>query len=69
MEYVIVGDTESYKNCLICVCGGNKAHAEQTIDRILNNPTEYDQMMIKGHTNIRLEKCERENGWWHWGCD
>ena len=30
MEYIIVGDTASYKGCLVAVCGGDRTAAIRT---------------------------------------
>ena len=68
-EYVIVGDTERYKGCLLFTCGSSLEHATHVLERLLYNPSEMDLELMKGHTNIRLEKCERKDCWWHWGCD
>lgn len=63
MEYVIVGDTKDYNGCLIFVCGTNREHAEEVLNKLLNNPTDADKKAIEGHTNLRIE--EVSNGWWN----
>jgi hypothetical protein len=65
MEYVIVGDTKEYKNCLIYVCGKSQENAEKILEGILNNPTENDKLVTKGHTNLRIEKVEDSECWWN----
>lgn len=65
MEYIIVGDTEKYTGCLIYTCGGSKERAEKALERILNNPTEYDLHCIKGHKNLRIEEIPERECWWN----
>lgn len=65
IEYVITGDTEKYKDCLIFVIGESIEIAEQTLNRMLNNPTENDKKLIKGFTNIRIEKVDKKDCWWN----
>lgn len=68
-EYNIVGDTKDYKGCLIMTCGKSEERAKEVLDRFLTNPTESDKMMVKGHTNIRIEKTGGGECWWNEGCD
>lgn len=68
-EYVIVGDTERYKGCLVCVCGENLERAKIALERMLNNPTGSDKAIIKGHKNLRIEKTAEEECWWRNGAD
>lgn len=65
MEYVIVGDTKEYKCCLIYVCGKSRENAEKILEGILNNPTENDKLVTKGHTNLRIEEVEDSECWWN----
>ena len=68
-EYVIVHDvmgTDKYDGCLLYTCGKSLEHAEQVLDRILNNPNKYDLRNIKkGYTNFRIEKVEDNECWWN----
>ena len=64
-EYIIVGDTERYNDCLVCVAGKNYEHAESTFNRMLNNPTENDKRLMLGHTNFRIEFVEEKYCWWN----
>ena len=68
-EYIIVGDTDHFKGCLITLGGTSFEHASQKLSRILNSPTENDKRLIAGHTNIRIETIEDEDCWWKNGCD
>lgn len=63
MEYIIIGDTQNFKGCLIYVCSTNRAHAEKVLDRMLNNPNEQDLKVLQTHTNIRIS--EAEDCWWN----
>lgn len=68
-EYNIIGDTKDYKGCLIMACGKSEERAKETLNRLLINPTESDKMMMKEHTNIRIEKVGDDKCWWNEGCD
>lgn len=64
-EYTIIGDTEKYGPCLIYVCGSNRAHAENVLKRMLENPDENDRRAMEGHTNIRINEVEEKQAWWN----
>ena len=64
-EYIIVGDTENYKDCLIVVCGADKELAETVLKRMKENPTNTEKLLIRGHTNIRIEEITPEYCWWN----
>ena len=68
-EYIIIGDTEQFKDCLVCVCGSSFKHANETLYRMLNNPTEHDKKMMAGHKNFKINEVSEENCWWNYGCD
>lgn len=65
MQYVIVGDTDNYKGCLIYVCGRDKQTAEGALYKMLNNPDKQDCRFLKTHSNIRIKTVEEENCWWN----
>jgi len=67
MEYIIVGDTEKYKGCLIYVCGKDKERAEKALERMKTNPTENDLAISKGHANLRVETVQDKDCWWNYG--
>ena len=70
VEYVIVGDTPEYKNCLVYVIGLSlEVVAEQVLNRMLNNPNENDKRLIKDHTNLRIEAVDKKDCWWNDNCD
>jgi hypothetical protein len=68
-EYVIVGDTAQYDDCLIYVCGTSYEHANKVLHRMLNNPTADDKRAMIGHTNFRVETVAKEDCWWNYNCD
>lgn len=67
-DYVIVGDTVEYKNCLVCVVGTYE-NAEQRLNRILNNPDANDKKLMVKYTNLRIEFVEESDCWWNGNCD
>lgn len=56
MAWMIVGDTERHKGCLVTICYGGKEFAERTLERMKNNPTKEDLFLTKGHTNLRIKE-------------
>ena len=64
-EYIIVGDTDNYKDCLVAICGACKEHAETVLERMKENPTDNDKLITKGHTNLRIEEITPEYCWWN----
>lgn len=68
-EYIIIGDTEQYKDCLIYLCGSSLEHAQKILRRILENPTDNDEKVTKNLTNFRIKEVSEEDCWWHYGCD
>ena len=67
-EYIIVGDTEKFGECLLYICG-TKENAEKVLDRVINNPTEIDKKLTEGHTNLRIKEVEEKSCWWNYNCD
>ena len=65
MEYLIVGDTKNYKDCLIYRCGDNRENAEKILNRLLNNPSNDDKIVSKGHFNIKIKKIDDSECWWN----
>lgn len=64
MGYIIVGDTERYKECLIKVCSGDKVQAQKSLVKFLSGETEQDRKDLAKHTNIHLMHTDREDEWW-----
>lgn len=67
-DYIIIGDTEKYKGCLVCVCG-TKQRAEECLARMLAKPTANDKRLMEGHSNLRIEGVPKKNCWWHGNLD
>ena len=67
-DYVIIGDTKNYKDCLICVCG-TPDRANEVLDRMLNNPNNNDKRLMQGHHNLRVAEVPKADCWWHGNCD
>lgn len=63
-NYVIVGDTEKYDDCLVCVAGSTYERAENVLNRMLNNPTKNDKLLMIGCKNLRIEFVENKDCWW-----
>lgn len=68
-EYVIIGDTEQYKDCLVCLCGSSLKHAQKILKRMVNNPTNNDKRLMERHTNFRIKEVAEKDCWWNYGCD
>ena len=68
-EYIITGDTEQFKSCLVCLCGKSLDNAKQILNRMLNNPTSSDKRIMNGLTNFKIEKVDEKDCWWKDNCD
>ena len=68
-DYVIKGDTQQFKDCLVYVAGKTYEDAEEVLKRMLNNPTENDKRLMAGHTNFRIKFVEEKDCWWNGNCD
>lgn len=68
-EYNIIGDTKDYKGCLVLTCGKSEERAKEVLNRLLANPSENEKIMMKGYTNLRIEKVDGGKCWWNEGCD
>lgn len=55
-DYIIVGDTERFDGCLICVAGKTKERADEVLNRMLTNPTKNDKRLMGGHRNMRIKE-------------
>lgn len=67
-DYVIAGDTKNHNGCLVYVCGTFE-RATEVLNRMLNDPTDQDKIVMQNHTNLRIEKVPKEDCWWHGNCD
>ena len=64
VSYVIVGDTERFKDCLVAACIGSKEDAEKSLEQLLNSEDAEDKKIVSEYTNLRLKETRREDSWW-----
>lgn len=64
-EYIIVGDTDKYEECLVYTCGKNKENAEKALNKLLHNPDATDEHFRKDHRNFRILEVSDESCWWN----
>ena len=65
MEYIIVGDSDKCKCCLLCCGFKEKEQAERVLNRMLNNPTLGDEQIMRGKINIRVQEVASKDCWWN----
>jgi hypothetical protein len=53
----------------VCIAGNTLENAKEVLNRMLNNPTENDKILMSGHTNFRIDFSEEKDCWWHRNCD
>lgn len=63
-DFIIVGDAEEHRECLVCVAGRTKERAEEVLNRMLTNPTENDKRIMERHNNFRIKEIAAEDCWW-----
>ena len=63
-DFIIKGDSEQYKDCLVCVCGTSREVAEEHLAKMLSNPSENDKRLMEGMSNFRIEEVEEKDCWW-----
>ena len=63
-EYIIVGDTKDYKDCLIYTCGTFE-RAKEVLQKMFADPTEQDKEEMKKHTNIHIKEVNSNEFWWN----
>ena len=68
-EYIIIGDTAKYKDCLVYVCGTSRPWAEQVLHKMLTEPTEHDKKILQTHSNLRVEEVPEKDCWWNGNLD
>ena len=68
-EYIIVGDTKEFKSCLVYVCGKSLEHANNVLNKMLNNPDDNDKKVMEGHYNFRVKEVEEKDCWWNGNLD
>ena len=65
IEYIIVGDTEEYKDCLVTLAGRTREQAERKLAQMLSSPNENDKAIIGSCKNLRIREVESESAWWN----
>ena len=65
MEYIIVGDSDKYKGCLLYCGFKEKERAERVLNLMLNNPTLGDEQIMLDKCNIRVQEVESKDCWWN----
>lgn len=69
-QYVIVGDTEQYKECLVCVLyASNKEIADKRFVEILSSKIEREKYSIPKYSNLKVVEVKDKDCWWFDGCD
>ena len=63
MEYIIVGDTKKFKNCLALVCGRDKRIAEEQLEKCKTDPQYIG--IAKEYTNLRVKEVAEGECWWN----
>lgn len=63
-EWIIVGDTEKYTECLVRPCG-TKADAEKELQRMLTAPDSHDKHLMEGMFNFKVVEVPLESCWWN----
>lgn len=64
-EYIIIGDTDRFNDCLVCLAGRTKEEAEEVLNRMINNPTDNDKKTMEGHRNFRIKEVDSKTAWWN----
>lgn len=57
-EYIIIGDTDQFKDCLICLAGRDGSHAEQIRLGVITSQSDR-------YSNIRVKKVKSSECWWN----
>lgn len=66
MEFIIVGDTEKFDDCLVKVLGKiSKQEAEAKLKAFVEAPTENDKRLAERHSNFKIKAIEDEACWWN----
>ena len=65
VEYIIVGDTERFNDCLVTVVKGDMQRAEERLEQMLTAPTPNDKILIGNCKNLRIKESAPEKAWWN----
>jgi hypothetical protein len=58
-EYIIVGDTARYKECLVYIGGRTMEQAQKMLEQ-----AKQDEH-FKNHTNFQIKTTESKENWWN----
>lgn len=61
MGFIIVGDTEKYKGCLVQAFVGNS----WTRDKVESQIEKLDKRVVGDCVNLRVEETSPEQEWWN----
>ena len=64
-EYIIVGDTKEFNDCLVTICGKEESFALEVLERIKTNPTDHDKVLMGEMNNFRIKKVKSADCWWN----
>ncbi len=64
-EFIIIGDTDEYKDCLVTLAGRTRETAEKKLAQMLEHPDKYDKAIMGDCYNLRIKEIESEGAWWH----
>ena len=64
-EYIIVGDTDEFKECLVALAGLSKENAEKKLEQMLSSPNDNDKALIGNCYNLRIKEVESDSAWWN----
>lgn len=68
-EYIIVGKTEDYGYCLVCLAGRSEEKAKERLKQMLENPDGNDKKLMGDMTDFKIEEVQSKDCWWNYGCD
>ena len=62
MEYIIVGDTAEYKECLVYTCGKSKERAKEVLSRRdMTFQTSEEQTMLQAWLFLKMANLRKRN--------
>ena len=64
-EFIIVGDSPKYEECLIALAGYTEERANAILERMVNDPNDNDIALIKDCKNLRIKQVKSADQWWN----
>lgn len=64
-EFIIVGDTERFNDCLITPCGKKLDRAKEVLQKCIDQSDENLVRLCRGHSNFRIERIKSADAWWN----